>query len=65
MALPHFSNVTPATNLNEPLYNNLFEITFNFPQILELSDGDQELMMLSSKGISGHVTSIFITTNSS
>jgi len=57
MALPHFSNVSPtATDLHEPVYPNLFEITFNFPQLLGLTDGDQEIMMLNTTSISGHVT---------
>ncbi len=54
MALAHFSNVTPtATNLFEPLYGNLFEITFNFPAILGFQNGQTEMnmMMLNARNI--------------
>lgn len=62
MALPHFKNQTPvATDLHEPVYPNLFEITFNFPQILELTEGDQEIMMLNTKSIGGHITTPGLT----
>lgn len=57
MALPHFNNITPvATDEHEPVYPNLFEITFNFPDILELSDEDETIMMLNTTAINGHVT---------
>jgi hypothetical protein len=57
MALPHFDNVTPtATDEHEPVYPNLFEITFNFPDILGLSDDDETIMMLNTTAINGHVT---------
>ena len=62
MALPHFNNVVPtATNLEEPVYPNLFEVTFNFPGLLELTDGDQDIMMLNTTKISGHVTTPDLT----
>jgi hypothetical protein len=54
MALAHFTNVTPtATNLFEPLYGNLFEITFNFPAILGFQNGQTEMnmMMLNARNI--------------
>ena len=57
MALPHFNSVVPtATNLEEPVYPNLFEVTFNFPALLELTDGDQDIMMLNTTKIAGHIT---------
>lgn len=63
MALPHFNNKTSiATDLHEPVYPNLFEITFNFPQILELGDIDQDVMMLNTTSISGHVSTPGMTT---
>ena len=63
MALPHFNVITPtATDLHEPVYPNLFEITFNFPQILELGDIDQDVMMLNTKSFTGHVTTPGLTT---
>ena len=61
--IPHFNNITPiATDLHEPVYPNLFEVTFNFPQILGLSDVDQTIMMLNTKSISGHITTPGIAT---
>lgn len=54
MALAHYSNITPtATNLFEPLYGNLFEITFEFPQILGFKNNQAEMnmMMLNATNI--------------
>jgi hypothetical protein len=54
MALSHFTNTTPtATNLFEPLYGNLFEITFNFPTILGFKNNQTEMnmMMLNARNI--------------
>lgn len=54
MALGHFSNVTPtATQIYEPLYGNLFEITFNFPTILGFKNNQSEMnmMMLNARNI--------------
>lgn len=31
MALPHYTNVKPAQNLEEPLYLNLFDVQFQLP----------------------------------
>ncbi len=54
MALAHYTNVTPtATNIYEPVYTNLFEITFQFPTILGLKNNDTEMnmMMLNARDI--------------
>ena len=62
MALPHFDNTTPtATNNEEPIYPNLFEITFNFPD-LGLGEIEQEIMMLNTTKISGHVSTPTLNT---
>ena len=54
--LPHFTKVLPAVELQEPVYNNLFEITFAFPKILNLSTKDQDIMMMSANKISLDIT---------
>lgn len=56
--LAHFLNVTPtATNLEEPLYSNLFEITFTFPTILKLNTTlDQRIMMMNAMNIDLNLT---------
>ncbi len=54
MALAHFNNVTPtSTNNYEPLYGNLFEITFQFPSILGFKNNQTEMnmMMLNARNI--------------
>ncbi len=59
MALAHFTNVTPtATNLYEPLYGNLFEITFQFPSILGFKNNQSEMnmMMLNARNINLELT---------
>lgn len=56
MPLPHFQNVITATNIDEPVYSNLFEITFSFPTILKLSAGDETEMMLNATNISTDLT---------
>ena len=59
MALAHFTNVTPtATNLYEPLYGNLFEITFQFPPILGFKNNQAEMnmMMLNARNIKLELT---------
>ncbi|MFM2393338.1 MAG: hypothetical protein RLZZ546_1320 [Bacteroidota bacterium] len=59
MALAHFTNVTPtATNLYEPLYGNLFEITFQFPSILGFKNNQTEMnmMMLNARNIKLELT---------
>jgi hypothetical protein len=55
--LAHFSNVTPtATDLHEPLYQNLFEVTFSFPTILGLSPADEQTMMINARNIDLNLT---------
>lgn len=55
--LAHFSNVTPtATKLDEPLYQNLFEVTFQFPAILGLSPTDETEMMINARNINLNLT---------
>jgi hypothetical protein len=55
--LPHFNNVTPtATNFHEPLYQNLFEVTFTFPTILNLVNEDPNVMMINTTAIALNVT---------
>ena len=55
--LPHFSRITPtATDFHEPLYQNLFEVTFTFPEILGLSDDDARIMMINSTNINLDLT---------
>jgi hypothetical protein len=55
--LAHFSNVTPtATDLHEPLYQNLFEVTFSFPTILGLSPADEQTMMINARNINLDLT---------
>ena len=55
--LAHFSNITPtATDLHEPLYANLFEVTFSFPAILGLSPADEQTMMINAKNINLNLT---------
>jgi hypothetical protein len=50
--LPHFNNVTPtATDFHEPLYQNLFEVTFAFPSILKLVGEDPQVMMINTTSI--------------
>lgn len=62
--LAHFSNISPtATTLEEPVYPNLFEVTFSFPPLLELGAIDQDIMMLNTKSIKGHVTTPDLTSN--
>lgn len=55
--LPHFTKITPtATDNHEPLYQNLFEVTFTFPKILGLTEDDSRIMMLNAKNINLDVT---------
>jgi len=55
--LAHFQNLTPtATDLHEPLYKNLFEVTFSFPTILGLSPADEQTMMINAKNIDLNLT---------
>lgn len=55
--LAHFNNVTPtATKLEEPLYSNLFEVTFTFPETLKLGTTDKDIMMLNTRNISLDLT---------
>ncbi len=55
--LAHYSNVTPtATNNDEPLYSNLFEVTFSFPPILGLSPDDEQTMMINARNINLNLT---------
>jgi hypothetical protein len=51
--LAHFNNVIfpSAEGMDEPLYSNLFEVTFSFPDTLELSDEDAQIMMLNTTNI--------------
>lgn len=45
--LSHFTNVVPIGTSNaEPLYGNLFEITFEFPPILGFKNNQTEMNML-------------------
>lgn len=54
--LAHFDNIPPARNNEEPLYGNLFEVTFEFPDVLGLTEDDRELMMISTKNITLDLT---------
>lgn len=56
MALAHYSNIPETATLGEPLYENLFEVTFSFPDTLGLSPDDETLMMISTKNISLDLT---------
>jgi hypothetical protein len=51
--LAHFDRITPtATQLYEPLYSNLFEVTFTFPALLNLNNTvEQNIMMIATKNI--------------
>jgi hypothetical protein len=61
--LGHFNRITPtATALEEPLYGNLFEVTFTFPDILKLSPKDHDIMMIAAKKISLDTTTKIATT---
>lgn len=54
--LAHFNNIAPARNNDEPIYANLFEITFEFPEILGLSADDEKLLMISAQNIDINTT---------
>jgi hypothetical protein len=55
--LPHFKNVTPtATEFNEPLFQNLFEVTISFPPILKLTGEDPKAMMINTNSIDLNLT---------
>ncbi len=57
--LAHFNNITPtSTNNYEPLYGNLFEITFQFPPILGFKNNQTEMnmMMLNARNIKLELT---------
>ncbi len=55
--LPHFTSQTPTgTDLHEPLYSNLFEVTFAFPTILGLTQDDFKIMMLNALNITIDMT---------
>lgn len=55
--LPHFTSQTPTgTDLHEPLYGNLFEVTFTFPTILGLTQDDFRIMMINTLGITLNLT---------
>jgi hypothetical protein len=55
--LPHFKNVTPtATGFHEPVYQNLFEVTFTFPTILNLIEKDPNIMMINTSSIKLNTT---------
>ena len=52
MALPHFTNVTTATKYEEPVYSNLFEINFKFPETITKDADLLNTMMLNATNIS-------------
>lgn len=56
--LSHFTNITPtATDFHEPVYSNLFEITFTFPTILNLNNTtDLRIMMINALNITLDLT---------
>ena len=48
----HFTRVAPiATDMYEPVYKNLFELSFTFPKLLALSQKDADIMMMSANKI--------------
>lgn len=52
--LAHFKNVIfPSPDgMEEVVYQNLFEVTFDFPSSLNLGDEDRQIMMLNTLNIS-------------
>ena len=63
MPLPHFTQLQmtgspggPGTQPQEPVYQNLFEITFVLPTILQAQGRDPVLLLQQAKKISLNVT---------
>ena len=50
--LPYFSNVLSANQLFEPVYKNLFEITFDLPPILGATTQDVQYLLENARSIS-------------
>lgn len=48
MPLAHFNNIPTARDNEEPLYSNLFEITFTFPNPLIGFNSELETLMISA-----------------
>lgn len=51
MPLPHFSNIRSHNELWEPIYQNLFEVNFILPLILQAENRDPVLMMENCKKV--------------
>lgn len=63
MPLPHFTNLQmtgspggPGTNPQEPVYMNLFEVTFILPTILQGQQRDAVMMLQQAKKVSLDLT---------
>lgn len=51
MAIPHFKNIQTSNRLFEGVYNNLFEITWILPTILQAQNRDVILMLENATSI--------------
>jgi hypothetical protein len=70
MPLPHFTQLQmtgspggPGTQPQEPVYQNLFEITFVFPTILQAQGRDPVLLLQQAKKVSLNVTNKELATS--
>lgn len=52
MPLPHFTNISSHNEIHEPVYQNLFEVHFILPLILQAENRDPVMLMENCKKVS-------------